>query len=319
MMYAVNTSSQVLLIDETFYACDQGVWFTASSSQGPWVISDVRPSQVDSLPPGCPLYNTKYVYVYDSNPEVVYVGYTPAYMGCYPYYGTVVYGTGWYYPPYVSAHYYYPHPVTYGFSVHYNSYSGWSFGMSWGVGWYGMSAGWAGYGHGYHHGYNRGFWAGYHAGNRPGGVHGAGGYNPRPGGGSGTRPGRPSTLPSGQPGTRPSTQPANRPSNNLYNRPENRQRNSVSTQPSARNRPTAATGKANDVYTDRNGDVFRKSDSGWQQRQGNDWKSSATGAGSRGDRSSSLDRDYQSRQRGAQRSQGYQRSGAGRMGGGRRR
>ena len=316
MMYAVNTSSQVLLVDKTFYACDQGVWFSAASAQGPWIVSDVRPSQVDSLPPGSPLYNTKYVYVYDSDQDVVYVGYTPAYMGCYPYYGTVVYGTGWYYPPYVSPYYYYPHPATYGFSVHYNSYSGWSFGMSWGVGWYGMSAGWAGYGHGYHHGYNAGFWAGYNAGSRPGGVHGAGGYNPRPGGGSGTRPGRPSTLPSGQRGNRPSTQPA-RGSNNLYNRPENRQRNSVSTQPAGgRNKPTAATGKANNVYTDRNGDVYRKSDGGWQQRQGDNWKNSS----SAGNRSSSLDRDAQSRQRGAQRSQGYQRSGgAGRMGGGRRR
>ena len=245
MMYAVNTSSQVLQAGETYYACDQGVWFVASSAQGPWKVSDVRPTQVDSLPPGSSLYNTKYVYVYDSDEDVVYVGYTPAYMGCYPYYGTVVYGTGWYYPPYVSPHYYYPHPATYGFSVHYNSYTGWGIGMSWGVGWYGMSAGWAGYGHGYHHGYRAGFWAGYHAGNRPGGVHGAGGYNPRSGGGTGARPGRPSTLPSGG-GTRPATRPATRPSNSIYSRPENSARNSVSQQPAGRNTPRAAAGQSNE-------------------------------------------------------------------------
>ncbi len=51
MMYAVNTSSQVLQVGELYYACDQGVWFVASSPQGPWKVSDVRPTQVDSLPP----------------------------------------------------------------------------------------------------------------------------------------------------------------------------------------------------------------------------------------------------------------------------
>jgi hypothetical protein len=341
MLYAVNTSSQVLSIGGQYFACDQGVWFAAPSAKGPWKVSDTRPSQVDSLPPGSPVYNTKYVYVYESTPEVVYVGYTPAYTGCYPYYGTVVYGTGWYYPPYVSPYVYYPRPVTYGFAVHYSPYTGWGFGMSWGVGWVGMSAGWAGYGHGYSHGYNAGFWAGYHAGNRPGGVHGPGGYNRRPtpysGGSGGRTSNRPTTQPAGRPSTqpanRPSAQPATRPSNNLYNRPENQTRNSPSNQPANRQAPTAAQGKANNVYTDRNGDVYRKTNDGWQQRQGNNWSSSNSGPGqqpstvnrtqqqraSSNAGASSLDRDYQSRQRGAQRSQSYQRSAPRGGGGGRRR
>ncbi len=336
MLYAVNTSSQVLLVEGQYFACDQGVWFAAPSAKGPWKVSDTRPAQVDSIPPQSPMYNTKYVYVYESTPEVVYVGYTPAYMGCYAYGGTVVYGTGWYYPPYISPYAYYPHPVTYGFSVHYSPYTGWGFGMSWGVGFVGMSAGWAGYGHGYSHGYNAGFWAGYHAGSRPGGPYGPGGYNPRQPPNRGSAGARPSTQPAGrpsaQPGARPSTQPATRPSNNLYNRPENKGRTSPSTQPANRQAPSAAQGKANNVYADRNGEVYRKSNDGWQQRQGNNWSNTSSRPSqqpSTADRSaqqrpsntgtSSLDRDAQSRQRGAQRSQSYQRSAPRGGGGGRRR
>ncbi len=209
MLYAVNTQSQVLSIEGHYFACDQGVWFVSPGAKGPWTVSDTRPAQVDSIPPQSPVYNVKYVYVYDSTPEVVYVGYTPAYMGCYAYGGMVVYGTGWYYPPYISPYVYYPHPVTYGVAVHYNSYTGWSMGMSWGVG-VAMTAGWAGYHHAYHHGYNAGFWAGYHAGNRPGGAYGPGGYNPRqPSNNRGSAGARPSTQPAG--GARPSTQPAAEP------------------------------------------------------------------------------------------------------------
>lgn len=331
LLYAINTPTQVLCAGGRYFACDQGVWFVSASARGPWAVSDTRPAQVDSIPPQSPVYNTKYVYVYESTPEVVYVGYTPAYMGCYPSGGVVVYGTGWYYPPYISPYAYYPHPVTYGYSVHYNSYTGWSFGMSWGIGFVGMSAGWAGYGHGYSHGYNAGFWAGYHAGNRPGGPYGPGGYNPRsPYNNRGSAGARPSTQPAGRPstrpGVRPSTQPATRASNNIYNRPENKARTSPSTQPANRQAPATARGKSNNVYADRNGDVYRKSSDGWQQRQGNNWSNnnarpsqqpSASNRSTYGG-SGSLDREAQSRQRGAQRSQGYQGGGA-RGGGGRRR
>jgi hypothetical protein len=324
MLYAVNTSSQVLCVSGQYFACDQGVWFVSPSAKGPWTVSDTRPAQVDSIPPASPVYNTKYVYVYESTPEVVYVGYTPAYMGCYPYGGVVVYGTGWYYPPYISPYAYYPHPVTYGCSVHYNSYTGWSMGMSWGVG-VAMTAGWAGYGHGYSHGYNAGFWAGYHAGNRPGGAYGPGGYNPRPPGynnrgQAGARPsqqpaGRPSTQPAG--GAKPSTQPA-RGSNNLYSRPENKARTSPSTQPANRQATTAAKGQANNVYADRNGDVYRKSNDGWSNANSRPSQQPSTSNRSGSAGSSSLDRDAQSRQRGQQRSQGFS-GGGSRGGGGRRR
>jgi hypothetical protein len=121
------------------------------------------------VPPDCPIYNVKYVSIYESTPEVVYVGYTPAYTGSYVYGGCVVYGTGYYYQPWYG-HYYYPRPVTYGFAVHYSPYGGWgmSFGMSYG--WFSMSVhsgggywGAGGYHAGYHHGYNNGYRHGYGA------------------------------------------------------------------------------------------------------------------------------------------------------------
>ncbi len=73
--------------------------------------------------------NNTYVYIYDSTPDVVYVGYTPGYTGCYIHHGVIVYGTGYHYRPWYR-HYYYPRPFTYGFSVRYSRYHGWSFGYS---------------------------------------------------------------------------------------------------------------------------------------------------------------------------------------------
>ena len=132
--YAVNTTTQVLRINGKYYAVDQGVWFVSESPDGPWALSDEVPEEVQEIPPDSPAYNTKYVYVYDSNPEVVYYGYLPGYLGSYPYHGTVVWGTGWYYPGWYGT-YYYPYPWTWGFSAHYSYGWGWSFGFGFGYGW----------------------------------------------------------------------------------------------------------------------------------------------------------------------------------------
>jgi hypothetical protein len=73
--YAINAGSQVLKIKGKYYACEQAVWYVSDSPKGPWQVSDTRPEEVDTIPPSSPAYNNKYVYVYDSTPEVVYVGY----------------------------------------------------------------------------------------------------------------------------------------------------------------------------------------------------------------------------------------------------
>ena len=58
-----------------------GVWFTASRITGPWVIATSVPAVVYTIPPSSPLYYVTYVRIYETTPQVVYVGYTPGYLG----------------------------------------------------------------------------------------------------------------------------------------------------------------------------------------------------------------------------------------------
>ena len=102
---AMNTKSTVIKSGAQYFCVDNGVWFASSSAKGPWKVSDERPKDVDKIPASSSAYNVKYVYIYDSTPEVVYVGYTPGYMGCYVYGPTVVYGTGYYYSPWYGPYY----------------------------------------------------------------------------------------------------------------------------------------------------------------------------------------------------------------------
>src|SRR5689334_15543790 len=49
--YATNTQSQVLLINNKYYACDNAVWFTADKATGPWVVADKIPSdEIKKIP-----------------------------------------------------------------------------------------------------------------------------------------------------------------------------------------------------------------------------------------------------------------------------
>jgi hypothetical protein len=123
--YALNTPDQVLKIRGRYYVCDEGVWFSAGSPTGPWAIADSIPEdEIQTIPPESPVYNTRYAYVYDSTPEVVYTAYTPGYLGSYPHYGTVVFGTGWFYRPWWGAAYY-PRFWTWGFHARYAPWVGW--------------------------------------------------------------------------------------------------------------------------------------------------------------------------------------------------
>jgi hypothetical protein len=144
VQYAKNTPQSVLQIDGKYYLCQDGVWWVSDSPAGGWRVTGQVPPQVQSIPPSSPVYNVRYVQVYQSTPDVIYVGYTPGYLWSFPYHGTVVYGTGWGYRPWVSAGYYYPRPYWYGFHAHYNPWYGWGFGYSYGYGFY--RAGYYGYG-----------------------------------------------------------------------------------------------------------------------------------------------------------------------------
>ena len=121
---AINSPLPVIRVsEESFYALDNGVWFAASSPFGPWTVTSYVPPVIYSIPRSSPLYYVTSVRVYDSTPEVVYVGYTPGYVGSYVSSdNVVVYGTGWPYSPWIGS-VWYGAPVTWGF--------GFSFASSW--------------------------------------------------------------------------------------------------------------------------------------------------------------------------------------------
>ena len=307
MHYAVNTSFSVIQYGSKFYCCDNGVWFMSGYATGPWEVCVAVPQAVYTIPPSCPIYNVKYVRVYSSTPEVVYVGYTPGYTGCYVYGGTVVYGTGYVYPGWHGT-VYYPQPVTYGYAAAYRPYSGWAFAggvaagliiaNNWDGGWWGAR----GYGdvdidvnrntninRGENNLYNRRGDVAREPGSRRPGAREPGSRTPGARGpGSGTpgsrRPGtdRPGTdrLGTGSPGGR---------------------------------KPVTTQGRKNNVFAGSDGSIHRKTDKGWQQKTGSGW-SDRKPASSIGKRtpssrpSSNLNRHSSSRQRGTARTNNYNRS-----------
>jgi hypothetical protein len=245
MTYATNTATPVVHLDKQYYAVDDAVWFVASSPTGPWVVATEVPDTLYTIPATSPVYHVTYVRIYDSTPEVVYVGYLPGYTGTYVYNTTVVYGTGYYYPGWYRTHYY-PRYNTWGFHVRYNPWGGWSFGLSYSTGpftfhigrggWY--RGGWwgprsyRGYRRGYRHGRRSGYRAGYRAGQRN----------------------------------------ANR--QNMYNSQRNQSRSTAQSQARNTARSTGGKSRANNVYADSSGNVHRRNDQGgWEQRTQNGWDS----------------------------------------------
>jgi len=273
MSYAVNTQNSVVLVNEVYYCVDNGVWFRSNQPKGPWKVADSRPEEINKLPPSSPVYNIKYVYIYDATPDVVYVGYTPGYYNSYYYGGVVVYGTGYYYRPWSGA-YYYPRPVTFGYGVHYNPYTGWGFSVGVSYGWLTISSnrysywGPAGYSHGYRHGYHNGYHHGYHNGYAAGYARGR-----------------------------------SNASNNIYKNRSNgvrrtggapRARPNRGTPPRPRSRPSS---KPNNMFSDRNGNVHSRDNNGNWKQQRNQNNSSRPNV-SKPRSNPSMDRQFQNRSRG---------------------
>jgi len=286
MQYATNTASSIIKYGNAYYCCKEAAWYQASSPKGPWVVCVDVPDEIYTIPPSCPIYNVKYVYVYDSTPTVVYVGYYPGYVGSYVYGPTIVYGTGWYYRPWYGA-YYYPRPVTWGFGVHYNSYTGWSY--SFGIRFGGPHL-WMGYG--WHSHYHRGYWgaAGYHAGYHQG--YRSGYY-------AGRRDSYRRNMYSNQ----------NQGNRNIYGKKENIKRNKDVPRQRDKKNTNFSTKNKNNVYSDKNGNVHRKTKDGWQQKDKSGWTSDnknkqrdKTGNLDKNrnkniDRTKSLNKDYNNRQK----------------------
>jgi hypothetical protein len=127
MSYAINSSDDIISVGGRYYAVSDGVWFVADDPNGPWAVCDNVPSDIYSIPPTAPVYPATYVYVYDSTPDFVYVGYTPGYFGAYIWDGVVVYGTGFWYPCW-AVDWWCGWPWTWGFGWH---YAYWGAGFFW--------------------------------------------------------------------------------------------------------------------------------------------------------------------------------------------
>jgi hypothetical protein len=307
---ASNTSGTVMRANNKYYAVENGVWFVSNNATGPWSVSDERPSDVDKIPPSSPVYNTKYVYIYESSPEYVYVGYTPGYMGCYVYGPTVIYGTGYYYHPWYGA-VYYPRPVTYGFGMHYNPWTGWSMYVGYSVGFFSFHVG-MGYGGCwwgppvyrppfrpyYHPGYGGyyGHHTSYHNTNVNVNIHHTNNiYNNRRdiqtndirrGSSSSNNARRPTATTRDNPSTRPVS---------TGNNAQNRRTGSAKTVT-----PKTNTKVPNNVYSDKSGNVYKKESSGnWQQRDNSSWKPASS---NRKPSTQQMDRSSQMRDRGTMRS-----------------
>ncbi len=271
--YARNASTNVLSIKGRYYVCDNAVWFEGDTPDGPWTVSTEVPSDVNSIPPSNQMYNLRYVYIYDHTPDVVYVGYTPGYLGAYVQDGCVIYGTGYYYRPW--GPYWYPRPYTWGFSMYYDPWYGWGLGSGWGWNWYYPSY-WGGWG--YHH---WGWWGPYgydpycHVAHDNGYYH----YGHRPS--MNDRNGRADGHNDGATGQ---ISPTERPQQNLYSvRPMNGVKPSTVVRPAslmngqlkpsqaAVERP-ASKPLTQDHFIDARGNVYRQNGDLTQQYNGGTWK-----------------------------------------------
>jgi hypothetical protein len=136
LSYVANSSEPVIQVaPNVYYAVVAGVWFTSAQVTGPWIIATSVPTPIYEIPPTSPLYYVTYVKIYEATSQFVYVGYTPGYFGTVisPY-GTVVYGTGYAYTPWIGT-VWYPPPYTYGVAAApvYNPWVGFTFGFALGL------------------------------------------------------------------------------------------------------------------------------------------------------------------------------------------
>jgi hypothetical protein len=335
---AVNTDKDIIKVGDLYYMCTDGVWFMSKSPTGPWEVTGNVPGQIYEIPISSPAHNVTYVTVEEDNSDEVVFATAMAATGMMIAFGCVVWGSGYYYPPYVGygGFYpmYYPYYPTYGYRASYNPWTG---AYSRGVVAYGPYGG-AGVGARYNPRtgtYARGAaaWGPY------GGRGAATAYNPRTGAVGATRQGSNVYGSWGQTGVRRGDDWAttSRVTNNRTGNTTRVTRGSEGGAAVSRNPAgpggggTVARTGSGDVYAGRDGNVYRKQegggwqqygDGGWnnvnkptptaeQQQRANDARANASTARSNADSSTvgQLNRDSAARAEGQQRTRDYSNSG----------
>ena len=280
---AVNTDKDIIRVGDSFYMCYEGVWFVSKSPAGPWEVTGQVPKEIYEIPPSSPAYNVTQVVVVEEKSDSVDYATMAAFGGMMVAWGCVVWGTGYYYPPYIGygGFYpmYYPYYPTYGFHASYNPWTG---TYSRGAAVYGPYGG-AGVGARYNP--RTGTYARGAAAWGPYGARGAAtAYNPRTGARGATRQGSNVYGSWGQTGVRRGDQWAttSRVTNNRTGATTRRTDTSGGGTAITRNGPGAGnnsgvvrTGNDN-VYAGRDGNVYRNTGSGWQKYDNGSWNSAQT-------------------------------------------
>ena len=349
---AVNTDKDIIRVGDRYYMCYQGVWFLSKTANGPWEPAETVPKEIYDIPVSSPAHHVTYVTVVeDDDDEWVTYAAVAGYTGMTIAWGCAVWGTGWYYPPYVwyGGFYpvYYPFYPTYGYGAWYNPWTG---GYGRGAAWYGPYGG-----AGVAARYNpvTGTYARGAAAWGPYGARGvAEGYNPRTGTYARTRQGSGVYGSWGSTSVQRGNQWAQtaRVSNRMTGTTTRATQGSGGGAAVTRRGPDGTGGVARtgsgDVYAGRDGNVYRRQDDGsWQKHDGGSWGSgerptprdgstttSGTNRAGTNDTYGQLERDRAARTEGTTRTRDYgttrsnpagaggsYRAGGGRAGGGRRR
>ena len=315
---AVNTDKDVIRVGDRYYLCYQGVWFVSNAPEGPWQVTGSVPPEIYQIPTSDPAHHVTYVTVEEDDDEWVEFAAAAAYMGMYTAWGCAVWGSGWYYPPYIGYGGLYPAYLprfpTYGYSAWYNPWTG-SFGRAATA--YGPYGG-AGIGARYNPRtgtYSRGAVAYGPAGAR--GV--AGAYNPRTGTYGATRQGSNVYGSWGTTGVRrgddwAATARATNRATGATTRATRTDSGGAVTRRGADGGIVGTNGES--VFAGRDGNVYRKQGDSWQKYDNGSWsgldRSTVGTTGRAPDRDVSsrpdsptvgqLDRDFSSRSDGGQRS-----------------
>jgi hypothetical protein len=301
---AVNTDKDIIKVGDLYYMCFQGVWFMGRSPTGPWEATGSVPGEIYTIPASSPANNVTYVTVQEDHDDTaVYVA-AAAYTGMMIAWGCVVWGGGYYYPPYVGYGGYYPmyrpYYPSYGYHASYNPWTG---AYSRGVSAYGPYGG-AGVGASYNP--RTGTYARGAAAYGPYGSRAAASaYNPRTGTGAATRQGSNVYGSWGSTAVARGDQWAStsRYTNNATGNTTRVTQGSGGGTAVTRNTPgpggggVARTGSG-DVYAGRDGNVYKKdSGGGWEQANGSGRPDTSTAG--------QLNRDSAARAEGAQRTKDY--------------
>jgi hypothetical protein len=339
---ATNTDKDIIKVGDLYYMCFQGVWFAGRAPTGPWEVTSSVPQQIYEIPISSPAHSVTYVTVEDDDDdEWVTFAAAAAYTGVMVAWGCAVWGSGYYYPPYVGygGFYpvYYPHYPTYGYGASYNPWTG-TYGR--GAVAYGPYGG-AGVGARYNP--RTGTYARGAAAYGPYGARGAAqAYNPRTGAYGATRQGSNVYGSWGSTAVQRGDQWAStsRVTSNVTGATTRVTRGSEGGAAVSRSGPggggfVAESGSGN-VYAGRDGNVYRQDGGGWQKYDNGSWNSVPKAEPQRSSGASTvnqLNRDAAARSDGAQRTSaastarsgssaarsGSYRPSGGRAGGGRRR